>query len=351
MLGRNHGYVTTQGQIVADLLAADGFEITCVSSKINRALRLLEIVTTLIRTRREIDVVVLEVYSGMGFIIADVGARLGRLFNLPLIMFLHGGHLREFVEQYPRWTRSILNRADLLVAPSAFLVEEVGAFGYKISQIANVIDIDSYPFRERRGIEPRLLWMRSFHPIYNPEMAIMVLVELRKSVPNATLTLAGVDKGLEEKIKQMATAVGLSDAVRFPGFLDHAAKIQEFDAADIFLNTNRIDNMPVSVIEACAFGLPVVATAVGGVPYLIEHRVNGLLVANEDVTAMTSAIKELLSDPDLAFQISRRGRALAERSAWNRVRKDWEWAFATIGRPGRSTSKTGLTKDKLSAES
>ncbi len=350
MLGRNSGYVTTQGQIVADLLAAEGVRVTCVSSKINRFLRLAEIIATIVKNHRNFDVLVLEVYSGLGLIIADVAGRFGKMFRLPLIMVLHGGNLPEFIERHSRWTKRVLNRADSLVAPSAFLAERIGAFGYQITQIPNVIDLDNYPFRERGRIKPRLIWMRSFHSIYNPEMAIEVLAELRRSFPQATLTMAGVDKGLEDKIKRMADDAGLSDAVRFPGFLNATEKSREFAAADIYLNTNRIDNMPVSVVEACAFGLPVVATRVGGLPYLIKHRENGLLVPNENVKAMTSAIKELLDNPDLTRSISLGARRLAERSAWTRVRLDWEEILSKVLRPSSETSKKILTKTSISSE-
>ena len=324
MVGRNPGFVTTQGQIVADLLSREGYTVTCVSSKLSRPMRLAEIVATLIKGFRGFDVIVVEVYSGLGMIIADVAGRLARLFRTPLIMVLHGGNLPDFMRSHPLWTKSVLNRATSLVAPSSFLSTEIGSFGYEISEIRNVIDIDNYPYRERSQIQPRLIWMRSFHPLYNPLMAIAVLADLRKSHPRASLTMAGVDKGMEGTVRRTVNDLGLSDAVRFPGFLNAEEKIVEFDSADIYLNTNLIDNMPVSVIEACAFGLPVVASRVGGVPFLIDHGENGMLVPGEDVNAMTVAIMKLLSDPLLTRKISRGARQLAERSDWKSVRNDWE---------------------------
>src|SRR5262249_33457461 len=142
-----------------------------------------------------------------------------------------------------------------------------------------------------------LLWMRSFHPIYNPQMAIKVLAELRKSHPNATLIMAGVDKGLEPEVKGMVSDMDLSDAVSFPGFLNSKKKAQFYSEAYVFLNTNRTDNMPVSVVEACACGLPVVSTNVGGLPFLITNGENGLLVENENDPEMVEAVKSLLENP------------------------------------------------------
>jgi glycosyltransferase involved in cell wall biosynthesis len=122
----------------------------------------------------------------------------------------------------------------------------------------------------------------------------------------------------------------LSDAVTFPGFLNAEQKAQIFSAGDIYLNTNRIDNMPVSVLEACAFGLPVVSTKIGGLPFLISHLENGLLVENEKVHEMVESVKLLLKDSNLAQKLSRNGRKLAERSGWKNVRADWEKLFAEV---------------------
>ncbi len=330
MLGRNAGYITTQGQITADLFTAEGYETVCVSAKINRIARLAEIASVLIKNRRRFDLVLLEVYSGLSMIIADLASLLCKTFKLPLIMVLHGGNLPEFIEKYPRRTKRILRRADRLVAPSPFLAEKIGAHGFEIQIVPNVVELESYPLRERKNLKPNLFWMRSFHPIYNPQMAVEVLAELRKSHPNVTLTMAGVDKGLEPEIKKMVSDLNLAEAVSFSGFLNAEQKMRRFSEADIFLNTNRADNMPVSIIEACACGLPVVSTNVGGLPFLISDGENGLLVENENAAEMAEAVKLLLEDAELAQRISRGGRALAERSGWQSVRAEWEKLFSEV---------------------
>lgn len=331
MLGRNPGYITTQGQIVADLFAAEKeFEVTCVSSKINRAVRFLDIFATLIRKKGKFDVVVLEVYSGLNFIIADSVGLFCKLFNIPVVMVLHGGKLPEFIERFPAWTKRVLKRAKFLVAPSHFLAEKIGSGGLKVRVIPNVIDLEIYPFRLREKIEPRLIWMRSFHPIYNPQMAIRVLEELRHTEPAATLTMAGVDKGSEAEIKELARKLSLTNAVRFAGFLEGEEKIRQLSEADIYLNTNLYDNMPVSVVEACALGLPVIATRVGGLPYLITEGANGLLVESGNVREMTDAVKLLLKNPTLTGKISRGARRLAECSAWTSVKREWTKLFDEI---------------------
>jgi L-malate glycosyltransferase len=330
MLGKNADYPIGQGQVVGDLLASEGYEVTCVSSKINRAARMIEIAATLIVGHRKFDAVVLEVYSGLYFLVADIVSLICKVLAIPLIAVLHGGQLAEFGRRFPGWTTRVFNRTNAMVAPSHFLAKEIGTLGYQVQVIPNVIDLDLYPYRERHKILPNLIWMRSFHAIYNPEMAIKVLAKLRETKPAATLTMAGSDKGLEDNIKSLAQQTGVSDAVRFVGFLDLESKLKELSAGDIYLNTNRVDNMPVSVVEARALGLPVVATNIGGLPYMIENGMNGFLVPSEDVDMMTEKIKTLLDCPELTLKISRSGRALAEQSGWKSVRPVWEQLITEV---------------------
>ena len=331
LLGRNEGYITTQGLILADLFANAGYSVRSCSSRINRLVRLCDIAKTIIACKNRTDVIILDVYSGQSMIIADTVSTICKLLKIPLIAVLRGGNLPQFVEKYPQWTQRILRRADILVAPSHFLAKEFEKYDFSVRVIPNVIDIDLYPFKPRSQISSRLIWMRSFHPIYNPQMALDVLARLRSANMPTTLTMAGADKGLESEIKKRTEEMGLSSSVRFPGFLTSEAKAREFANADIYINTNHIDNMPVSVVEACAFGLPVVATRVGGISHLLSHGENGILVKDGDADEMASAITNLLSNKDLTEKLSNGGRRLAEQSAWPSVRSKWNVLFEELG--------------------
>jgi glycosyltransferase involved in cell wall biosynthesis len=169
--------------------------------------------------------------------------------------------------------------------------------------------------------------MRTFHPIYNPEMALRVVARLRREYPDVHLVMAGAADTSLDGVKRMAEGDGLTAHVSFAGFLDQAAKIQVAGQQDIYLNTNRIDNMPVTVIEMAALGLPVVATRVGGLPDLVTDGVNGLLTPDDNDQAMADAVKRLLSEPGLAERLALAGRALAESCSWEKVRARWEEMF------------------------
>jgi glycosyltransferase involved in cell wall biosynthesis len=338
MLGQHPGWVVTQGEILADLFAGEGYTVRRTSAVLGRAGRLADMLRSLIAWRREIDLVIHQVFSGPAFAVADVTTLLVRRLRLPQVLTLRGGDLPHFTGRYPQWGRRVLRRSGAIVAPSSYLVHEMGVLlgalqataGIGTEVIPNVLRIERYPYQMRRVLRPRLLWMRTFHDVYHPEMAVGVLEALHRSHPEATLTMGGQDKGLLPAVQELVVAKGLAPYVSFAGFLDTRAKVEQFTTHDIYLHTNRVDNMPVSVVEAAAFGLPVVATRVGGIPYLLAHEETALLVPDGDITAMSHAVRRLLAEPDLAACLSENGRRLAESCAWPQVRARWETLFAGL---------------------
>jgi glycosyltransferase involved in cell wall biosynthesis len=330
MVGRHPGYVTTQGLIVADLFAAHGYRVLLSSTSLNRYARLVDINQTLLRHRREIDVVVADVYGGASFVVEDLLSLNARMMGLPLIFVIHGGTVPEFARQHPAWVRRVLSRADVLVAPSAFIIEGLADQGFAVRHIANVVDLSAYEFIRREQVRPCLFWMRSFHEIYNPEMAVRVLARLRESHPDARLIMAGSDKGRQAAVEALAAELGVRASIEFPGFLKNEQKVAFGRKADIFINTSRIDNMPVALLEAGALGMPIVTTNVGGIPYLVSHETSALMVGDDDVEGMVAAIERLLASPELVGRLTGNGRRMAERSNWDVVRPQWEALFAEV---------------------
>lgn len=330
MMGSHEGWVVSPAETLADLFIRDGYQVRLTSARANPVLRMADAVLSLIAWRREVDVVVVLVFSGRGFAMADVASRVARWLGKPVVLRLSGGSLPEFADRHSRWVRQVLARGSAWIAPSSFLAEFFRGWGYDVAVVPNTLPLERYPFRRRERLAPRLLWMRTFHEIYNPALAVEVLADLCRDHPEATLTMAGQEKGLLEEVRRLATRLGVAEAVRFAGFLNAEGKRLEFPRHDLFLNTNHVDNMPVSVVEAAAFGLPVVATRVGGISHLLRHEETALLVPDGDATAMAAAVRRLLSEPVLAARLSEGGRRLAESCAWDSVRWSWQALFEEV---------------------
>jgi glycosyltransferase involved in cell wall biosynthesis len=170
-------------------------------------------------------------------------------------------------------------------------------------------------------------------------MAVRVLAELRRTHPEAVLSMYGVDKdGTLGGVRRLAQQLGVAQAVRFPGVVPKHLVGEALAEADIFLNTARVDNMPISLMEAMACGLCVVSTNVGGVPYVVRDGINGLLVPAGSPTAMTEAVHRLLEDAELSSRLSREARQWAEQFGWERILPCWLELLESIasGRGGQA---------------
>ena len=320
-MGSNAGWVTSQAEILCDKMGQAGYSTLLTSRVPTRARRVIDTVISIIRWRGAYDVAIVAVFSWKAFAITDVATLVLRRLGKPIVLVLHGGDLPRFTRRHPRWAGRVLRRGDALAAPSRYLQSELSHLGFDIEVVANVIDLEDYPYRRRSPARPELLWMRTFEDIYNPAMAVEVLAELTRRGRELHLTMGGQDRGLAGKVEARAAALGVSDRLTMAGFIDPPTKRVVMRDHDLFLNTNHIDNMPVSVVEAAAAGMAIVATSVGGIPYLLDDGTNARLVADGDVTAMADAVEEILDDPELAGRLSDGARHLAEQSAWPRVRE------------------------------
>jgi glycosyltransferase involved in cell wall biosynthesis len=112
--------------------------------------------------------------------------------------------------------------------------------------------------------------------------------------------------------------------IDFTGKLSKTAWIALGESHDIFISTTDFDNTPISVIEAMALGLPVISTDVGGMPFLIENNVDGLLTPAKDVIQFAKRVVSLIEDPSLVQKVSKNGRTKAESFDWNQVKTLWK---------------------------
>jgi glycosyltransferase involved in cell wall biosynthesis len=211
----------------------------------------------------------------------------------------------------------------------------LSAYRADIRLLPNGIDLSRYAFRLRAQPKPALVWLRAFHAIYNPALAVEVLSGLRRQFPAAHLAMIGPDKGdgSLQQAQALAQAYGLQNAILFAGPVPNSEVPTWLDQGDIFINTTNIDNTPVSVIEALACGLPVVSTNVGGLPDLLHDGADSLLVNAGNTAVMTEAVLRILQEDGLAEKLSSQARRSAEQFDWKTILPQWEALFEEILQP------------------
>lgn len=291
----NHGINQTTIETLTPLLKSGGLCVVSVSEKKNFILRIFDMIVSVLKHKNS-DYVLIDAYSTLSFYYLLVVSQLCRLFKIRYIPILHGGNLPERLIKSPFLSRMIFKNAFINVAPSHYLLVKFKESGFgNLTYIPNFIALENYPFKLREIYTPKLLWVRAFAEIYNPKMAVLVFQKIKEIYPTAQLTMVGPDKdGSFSEVKALADQLKLD--VHFTGKLSKKEWIRLAGNHDIFINTTNVDNMPVSLLEAMALGLPIVSTNVGGIPYLIENEKNGVLVDSANIAEMGAAIEKIISN-------------------------------------------------------
>jgi len=319
----NHGFNKTSIETLGVFLAEE-YTVIYTSDKKNQVFRLLDMMKTTFLKARKVDYILIDTYSTSSFWYAFFCSQIARLFNVKYIPILHGGDLPNRLNKNPYLCRLIFKYAYKNVAPSNYLLEKFKEKGFTNSTfIPNSIALKEYEFKERKNIQPKLLWVRAFAKIYNPKMAVEVFRLLKEKYPEAMLTMVGPDKD-GSLLKTQEFAKGLNLEVNFTGKLSRKEWTDLASEYDIFINTTHFDNTPVSVIEAMALGLPVVTTNVGGIPYLLTDKENALLVTDNIPTEMTTAIENLLKNNEMVQKLTSKAKVLVFTMDWQAVKLKWK---------------------------
>jgi glycosyltransferase involved in cell wall biosynthesis len=255
------------------------------------------------------------------------------LHGAPLIVSLRGSDVPGYdvgqrgVQRAHRLlhplTRWIWHRADCVVVPSDNLGQLAQRTDSRLrySVVRNGVDLGRF--------RPRLALRRVPDGVIRC-LAVARLVE-RNRVADLIDALALLDRSRyqleivgsgpeEEALRSQVRRLGLERQVRFTGWLDRVQLARRYREADLFTLVPRVESFGNSFLEALASGLPIVGSNVGGIPELVEHARNGMLVAPERPRELAHAISYLAADPRLRTEMGRRNRGQAEQKhSWDRV--------------------------------
>ena len=316
--GNTASTIDTLGLHFEDL----GYKVTYASSKQRLVSRFIDMLWTVIKQRKTADFVLIDTYSTLNFYYALAVSQLCRVLRLQYIPILHGGNLPNRLNSNPKLSRLLFKHSHVNISPSEYIKHHFEIKGYLCKVIPNSIAISQYEFNSRAIDEVKLLWVRSFSKIYNPTLAVDILDALKAKGYDANLCMVGPEKdGSLEQTKAYAKSKTLD--VTFTDGLTKSEWISLSKDYNVFINTTNFDNMPVSVIEAMALGLPVISTNVGGLPFLIHHQKDGLLVPPNQVEGFVNAVQQLKEDHSFLDEMTKHARQKAECYDWQQVKAQW----------------------------
>jgi glycosyltransferase involved in cell wall biosynthesis len=245
---------------------------------------------------------------------------LGRLLGKRTILNYHDGRAEDHLAHWPM-ARRLMRLATVIVVPSNYLVDVFARFGIGATRIHNIAETDSLPYRERRRPYPVFLYNRGLAREYNPACTLRAFAIVQQRYAEARLTIAH-DGPLRDELERLAAWLGLRQT-RFIGSVSRERMAALYDSADIYLMSPNADNMPLSLLECFATGLPIVSSNAGGIPDMVEDQQTGLLFTPDDHEAMACCALRLLEEPGLATRLARNARAECDKYAWPEIGPQW----------------------------
>jgi glycosyltransferase involved in cell wall biosynthesis len=290
------------------------------------------------------DVVHVFSASYFSFLLAPLPAILvARALGRPVILNYRSGEAPDHLKR-SAIARAALARVDRNVVPSRFLVDVFASFGIDATIVPNIVDPERFRFCERAVLRPRLLSTRNFEPLYNVACTLRAFRVVQDRSPEATLTLVG--GGSEEPaLRALAGRLGLKH-VTFAGRVSPETIADYYTAHDVYIQSPNIDNMPTSVLEAYASGLPVVSTEAGGVPAILTNGEHGLLAPLNDHQTLATRVLSLLDDPALARRLTRAAYSACQECTWPRVRRQWLHLYQSVLPSAAGHRAPAITHDR-----
>ena len=339
------GGMANQCQQLMQLLASEGVEVELVRTNcpyrpawvgriplLRAVFRLVPYLGSLWWSAGRVHVMHLLANSGWAWhLFATPAVIIARMRSVPIIVNYRGGSADAFFANAPGYVLRMLARASLCVTPSAFLHTVFAKYGLPSTVIPNIVDLVRFSPAPPRafGNAPHLVVTRNLEPIYDVATAIRAFALIRTTYPGATLTVAGTGPELA-RLRALVARLELDGAVHFSGGIENVGMPILYASADCALNSSTVDNMPIAILEAFASGVPVVSTCAGGIPDLVAHGVNGLLVPLGDDQALAREALRVFQNPQLASDLRQAGLQEAQKYAWPQVRAMWLESYSRL---------------------
>jgi glycosyltransferase involved in cell wall biosynthesis len=302
---------------LADQIEAEGVPVIFCENqtRMGKYLRGLEIGRILRAQRADI----LHTHNTTAFIDGLIGARLARV---PVM--IHTDHCKNYPIEW-RWTiaENLASRfVDRMVAVSHHTKSELMQYEKipesRLTVIHNGINprltrtVSLEAMRRELGFSPDQLIVGTIgrlEPQKGLDLLLAAVPAVSESCPNARFLIVG-GGSLEAELKAQARSLGIADRVVFTGWRTDAIDLMQL--LDCFVSTSNFEGLPMVMLEAMAFGKPMVATAVGGVPEILEDGFNGLCIGRRDPALVAAALLRVIKDDVFRHRLGQNSRARYE---------------------------------------
>lgn len=280
------------------------FNIIVNSNGKNAIANLLQLLYSLVMTTfrllfcKSIRIVHIHTASYNSFKRSALFISLARFFKRKVVIHIHGGGFKEYYEKNTSFVHKNLLKCDTIIALTEYWKEFFEGLGFEnVIVVPNVVDSPTIQERKCDDGKTHILYLGLITKAKGIFDLIDTIYEHKEDLKgNIVLHIGG--NGETETLKKMIGDYSLQDIVLFEGWVSGEKKIELLNNADIFILPSYTEGLPISILEAMSYRLPVISTPVGGIPEVIEDGKNGILFTPGDKEALYRAIEKLYTDKE-----------------------------------------------------
>ena len=276
------------------------------SNSVNKFANLLQLLYAFVAVvfkllfNREITIVHIHTASNNSFRRSVWFSNIAKFLGRKVVMHIHGGGFKDYYEKNVAFVRHELEKCDVVVALTdswmRFFRDDVG-----IEQVVVVPNIVESPVHLPQTVNDGRLRML-FLGLLSPQKGVFDLLEVcfkyKTELENKVeLHIGG--NGDSKKLIEEIENKGLNKFVFYEGWVSGDVKQRLLNSSDIFILPSYTEGLPISLLEAMSYKLPIISTPVGGIPEIVKDGENGLLIEPGDYEAMYNAINIILNNNEL----------------------------------------------------
>lgn len=245
---------------------------------------------------RRIMIVHIHTASNNSFRRSAMFITLAKVFKRKVIIHVHGGGFKEYYEKNKEYVHRQLEKCDTIIALTDYWHEFFLSNGFKnVVVVPNIVDCPVLQDKKYDGEKTHIIYLGLITKAKGIYDLINTITEYKEEL-NGKIVLHIGGNGEAETLKNMISDYTLQDIVIFEGWVSGDKKVQLLNNADIFILPSYTEGLPISILEAMSYKLPVISTPVGGIPEVIEDGKNGILFTPGDKEALYQAIEKLHTD-------------------------------------------------------
>lgn len=262
---------------------------------------------------KTIRIIHIHTASNISFYRSSFWVTLAKMFNRKVILHIHGGGFKDYYKTNPKWIQSVLDKCDCIIALSkTWGLYFTNELHYKnVCVVKNVIP---NPIKKDIKKDDHRLHLL-FLGLITEEKGIFDFLQMiahhKEHLCDKIMLHIGGNGKIEE-LNRLIDFLQLKTCVEYEGFVAGEEKVNLLNIADVFVLPSYIEGLPISILEAMSYSMPILSTSVGGIPEIVSNAQNGYLFTPGDETAMYSALMSLISNPQYVQQMGQCSRNIVK---------------------------------------